>query len=138
MDQQISKGIQNVGENVWKANIKWLCRHKKTEDHDLARYCVGVNTLTAILKRIQLDTGLIASGSIGTTNMIARLACPINKSQGITVVTANGWDQLFTLVKIEDAPGLKGITGQKILIKWKKPDGTRLESLLDFKEYLLN
>lgn len=139
VDLQMSNGFKVFEDNSWKTNAKWIFGDGEKEaksQYVLKRMEVGVNLLAEILKRIELDTGLYGSGSVGTTKTIARLSCQLHKPRGITVVTPNGLEQLFSLVKIVDAQGLKGKNGKKILNIWKKPDGSSLETLKDFKEHV--
>lgn len=127
------------GPNLWTENTKWIVGDVDSEvkdNDDLSRLKGGVNILAEILRRLAIDTGLVASGSIGDTKLIARLACHLNKPRGITVVGYHGLEQFFTLIKILDVPGLKGKTGDRIIRKWKKPNGSELETLLDFKNYV--
>jgi len=132
--------VKNFEQNPWKSNAKWIFGNDKDEaeshSDDVKRLEVGLNILAEVLRRIDIDTGLYGSGSVGTTKTIARISCQLNKPRGITVVTSNGLEQLFTLVKILDTPGLKGKNGKKILDTWKKPDGSSLETIQDFKEHV--
>lgn len=138
VNAQISNGMRNFQSNAWTTNAKWIVGndedHGESSGDDVERLKVSVNILAEILNKMECDTGLYASGSVGATKTIARLSCQLNKPRGITVVTENGLDQLFLLVKIVDTPGLKGKIGQKILNKWKKSDGSSLETLHDLRD----
>jgi len=59
-------------------------------------------------------TKLKASAGIATNKLVAKLACGINKPNGITICTSSGLARLSEEIKISSIPGFGGKTGEHI------------------------
>ena len=91
----------------------------------------GAVIANAIVNTIKEDTGMQASAGVSHTKLLARLACRMNKPEGITLLTFPGFARLSSEIKIGRIHGYGQSLAKKLAESYYRDNGIYLETLAD-------
>lgn len=77
------------------------------------RLVVGGIIANEIASKIKANTGYTVSVGISSNPRLAKMASPINKPNGFTILTSAGLNRLSHEIHIRDVPGFKKTRGEK-------------------------
>lgn len=80
----------------------------------LLRLILGCTILHEIKEFIFTETNFEASGGISCNKLLTKLACPLHKPGGITILPGEGFIKISGNIPIEKLPSLGGDRGKKL------------------------
>lgn len=83
------------------------------------------------------NTQMTCSVGVSCNKFLAKVACPLHKPAGITVLTKAGFQRKRSTLKIEDMPSLGGIVGAGLKNKFNLKTMKQLHHLTIFNEDLM-